>query len=201
MTSVLTDRIKTETRFEFGQNWRRFLTILNEERIQKAERSLKTMLGIDSLTGRTFLDVGSGSGLFSLAAMRLGASRVHSFDYDPESVACTQELKRRYYPDASCWTIERGSALDTEYLLGLAQWDTVYSWGVLHHTGNMWQALDNVATLVDREGILFISIYNDQGALSRFWKRIKWFYNQGSICSGDCAGIFHPRLSPGSMCQ
>jgi len=26
----------------------------------------------------------------------LGA-RVHSFDYDPQSVACTAELKRRYF--------------------------------------------------------------------------------------------------------
>src|SRR5215203_6429280 len=88
-------------RFEFGKNWQRFLSVLDDERIVEAERSLTEMLGGKTLTGKTFLDVGCGSGLFSLAAMRLGAERVHSFDYDPRSVACTQELKRRYFPNAA----------------------------------------------------------------------------------------------------
>src|SRR5262245_38204404 len=97
-------------RFKFGRNWTRFLRVLNEERITIAEKSLKSMLKANSLTGISFLDVGSGSGLFSLAARRCGA-KVHSFDYDPESVACTLELKRRYFPDDSTWTVEQGSVL------------------------------------------------------------------------------------------
>ncbi len=78
-------------RFEFGANWNRFLAVLNDERIAQAEESLKRMLEVDNLQGKSFLDIGSGSGLFSLAARRLGA-RVYSFDYDPKSVACTREL-------------------------------------------------------------------------------------------------------------
>src|SRR5436309_15938591 len=81
-------------RFEFGKNWSQFLTLIDEERISVAEQSLKEMLEVDDLCGKSFLDIGSGSGLFSLVARRLGAS-VHSFDYDPEAVACTAELKRR----------------------------------------------------------------------------------------------------------
>jgi len=101
--------IQQGQRFEFGKNWQRFLSVLNDERIAEAEKSLRAMLETESLSGKSFLDVGSGSGLFSLAAMRLGAARVHSFDYDPQSVACTRELKRRYFPDAHHWTIEEGS--------------------------------------------------------------------------------------------
>ena len=91
-------------RFEFGKNWQRFLATLSERRIAEAERSLSEMLGVDDLAGTTFLDAGSGSGLFSLAARRLGA-RVTSFDYDPQSVACTNELKRRFFPDDSQWQV------------------------------------------------------------------------------------------------
>ena len=80
-------------RFAFGANWARFLSVLDEDRIVEAEKSLQTMLEVQDLKGKTFLDIGSGSGLFSLAARRLGAS-VHSFDYDPQSVACTAELKQ-----------------------------------------------------------------------------------------------------------
>src|SRR5919108_1071968 len=101
-------------RFEFGRNWSRFLSVLDEDRIAAAERSLQNMLEADRLDGLRFLDIGSGSGLSSLAARRLGA-RVHSFDYDPASVACTSELRRRYFPSDAGWTIERGSALDAGY--------------------------------------------------------------------------------------
>src|SRR5213076_551237 len=131
-----------ELRFAFGRNWARFLRHLNEDRILAAETSLCSMLELKSLEGKAFLDIGSGSGLFSLAARRLGA-RVHSFDYDSQSVACTSELKRRYFADDADWTIEEGSALDADYLKSLGTFDVVYSWGVLHHTGQMWQALEN----------------------------------------------------------
>ena len=126
-------------RFAFGANWSRFLARLTPERIRLAESSLTDWLG--DLRGRSFLDIGSGSGLFSLAARNLGA-RVHSFDYDPDSVACTAELRRRFHPDDPDWGVEQGSALDEPYLRSLGMFDVVYSWGVLHHTGDMWRALD-----------------------------------------------------------
>lgn len=163
-------------RFEFGKNWARFLNTLGEDRIRQAETSLQTMLGAGRLNGCSFLDLGCGSGLFSLAARRLGA-RVHSIDYDPQSVACAGELRRRYFPAGTDWQIEEGSALDRSYLESLGPFDVVYSWGVLHHTGAMWTALENAAIPVARGGRLFISIYNDQGPASRRWLAVKRLYN------------------------
>ena len=178
-------------RFEFGANWKRFLQVLNDDRIRQAQDGLASMLGSTSLAGRTFLDVGSGSGLSSLVARRLGA-KVHSFDYDPQSVACTQELRRRYYPDDPDWIVERGSALDAAYLQGLGTFDIVYSWGVLHHTGDMWRALDLVAPLVKPGGTLFIAIYNDQGAWSGRWKKIKRLYCSGPVGKALVSSIAIP---------
>jgi 2-polyprenyl-3-methyl-5-hydroxy-6-metoxy-1,4-benzoquinol methylase len=164
-------------RFEFGENWTRFLSVLDESRIKEAEDSLKSMLGIDNLRGKSFLDVGSGSGVFSLAARRLGA-RVHSFDFDPKSVACTEALKQQHFLNDPQWTIEEGSVLDLDYLRALGKFDVVYSWGVLHHTGKMWAALDNVALAVAPGGRLFIAIYNDVGWRSVAWRWIKASYNR-----------------------
>lgn len=169
--------VQTGERFEFGKNWARFLRVLTEERIVRAQNSIAGFLEVDTLAGKTFLDIGSGSGLFSLGARRLGA-RVHSFDYDPNSVNCTRELRRRYFPDDPHWTVEEGSALDADYLRSLGTFDVVYSWGVLHHTGDMWKALENVAPNVKDGGLLFVSLYNDQGKRSRRWTKVKKLYNR-----------------------
>ncbi|MGH7944157.1 MAG: class I SAM-dependent methyltransferase [Opitutaceae bacterium] len=163
--------------FEFGKNWRAFLSTVDEQSIRSAESSLVDMLSTETLQGKRFLDVGCGSGLFSLAARNLGAV-VHSFDYDRAAVACTEELKRRFRATDNEWTIQEGSVLNSDYLSSLGTWDVVYSWGVLHHTGDLWRALDLVPELVGPRGQLFIAIYNDQGGTSRRWLRIKRLYNR-----------------------
>jgi 2-polyprenyl-3-methyl-5-hydroxy-6-metoxy-1,4-benzoquinol methylase len=169
-------------RFQFGQNWKRFLESVDEVRIQEAVASLKHMLGVHELDGRTFLDIGSGSGLFSLAAYRLGAT-VTSFDYDTDSVGCTLEMRRRFAGEDSHtrWSIFQGSVLDEAMLSTLGVFDVVYSWGVLHHTGQMWKAIENAKALVDLRGTFFIAIYNDQGAWSQRWTKIKRFYCSGAV--------------------
>jgi 2-polyprenyl-6-hydroxyphenyl methylase/3-demethylubiquinone-9 3-methyltransferase len=190
------DEVDRGERFEFGKNWQAFLDVLDEERIADAERSLQQMLGVDSLSGRSFLDAGSGSGLFSLAARRLGAERVRSFDFDPSSVACTRELRRRYFPDDPAWEVEEASVLDEDFVRGLGRWDVVYSWGVLHHTGAMWRALDHVQSAVSDDGLLFLSIYNDQGYKSRLWRLVKRTYNRlpGSLRPLWTAAVMGPYL-------
>src|SRR5687767_5935987 len=102
-------------RFHFGENWRQYLSQLSESQIEEAKKSLIKLLGDQTLQGKTFLDVGCGSGLFSLAARSLGA-RVTSFDYDAQAVQCTLELQRKYFPNDNTWRIEQGSALDAAYL-------------------------------------------------------------------------------------
>ena len=165
---------RLEDRFEFGRNWSDFLKKMDPQRIREAEESLAGYLGTD-LAGQEFLDIGCGSGLFSLAARNLGA-RVTSFDFDPDSVACAEKLRENFHPEDAGWSIRQGSVLDRGMLAGLGWFDVVYSWGVLHHTGRMWEALDNATSLVRDGGRLFISIYNDQGGYSDLWRAIKRTY-------------------------
>ena len=143
--------------------------------MRAAERSLSDIFGV--IAGQSFLDIGSGSGLFSLAARRLGA-KVVSFDYDPESVRCTLEMRDRYRPGDREWRILPGSVLDREFMQSLGRFDVVYSYGVLHHTGQMWDALEFACERTAPDGRLYIALYNDQGRISRYWRGIKRAYSQ-----------------------
>lgn len=174
---VSIERVSEERRFAFGENWKSFLTTLSEDRIDVATESLVEMVGADSLAGNRFLDLGCGSGLFSLAAHRLGAS-VESIDFDVHSVACTQELKNRFGESAPDWQIRKGSALDEAMMQSLDPADVVYSWGVLHHTGNMSKAIKLASQCTKTDGLFCIAIYNDQGIASRRWLAIKRIYNR-----------------------
>jgi len=166
----------SKQRFEFGKNWKSFLAALSEEQIGVATGSLREMLDTDSLDGKRFLDIGCGSGLFSLAAHRLGAEVV-SIDFDVDSVTCTKELKSRHADESANWKIQQGSVLDESLMRSLGQADVVYSWGVLHHTGSMDRAIDLASRATKLGGLFCIAIYNDQGPASGRWWLIKRIYN------------------------
>jgi 2-polyprenyl-3-methyl-5-hydroxy-6-metoxy-1,4-benzoquinol methylase len=193
------EQLTERYRFSFGKNWKSFLSILTEEHISEAQNSLLQALNLSSLKNRSFVDIGCGSGLFSLAAMRLGAKHVSSFDYDPMSTACAFELKRHYYPHTEHWSIKHGSALDKEFLDMLGEFDIVYAWGVLHHTGNMRKAMENIVSLVGEDGQLYISIYNDQGIKSRLWRYVKKTYCSGLFGKVMVVSSFIPYFAIGSF--
>lgn len=170
-----TPEIQRRERFGFGDNWLRFVSAVDEDNIAGARESISRMLGTEDLSGCRFLDAGSGSGLSSLAARQLGAD-VTSFDFDHAAVAATQRLRQQYRPNDDHWRILSGSVLDCSFLTELGSFDIVYSWGVLHHTGSMYEGLENLIQLVGPGGWLYIAIYNDQGWASGAWRKVKKTY-------------------------
>ncbi len=164
--------------FSFGRNWQKFLKSINDERIRQAETSISEFIELPSLENKTFLDIGCGSGLFSFAAWRLKASQITSFDYDPFSVECGRHMHEKAGKPSN-WQISSGSVLDKAFLESLGTFDVVYSWGVLHHTGQMWNAISNAATRVKPGGLFYFTLYNKVEDIvgSEFWVRIKKLYN------------------------
>ena len=180
-------------RFGFGRNWTRFQRTLSPEQIASARESMAAMLEQTSLAELRFLDAGCGSGLFSLCARQLGADVV-SFDFDPESVACTQRVQQQHALDDPHWRVLQGSILNPAFVASLGQFDVVYAWGVLHHTGRMNDALANAVLAVKPGGRLFISVYNDQGSISRYWWQVKRAYNRYPLLKPFIIAAHAPHL-------
>ena len=179
--------------FKFGENWASFSRQLDEERIERAMKSLQLLFGEDALKGKSFLDIGCGSGLFSIAAARLGANKILGLDIDPVSVSTSQENASHWLKDVTYdLSFRQLSVLDSIAMRALGKFDIVYSWGVLHHTGNMSLALKNAAHLVADRGLFMIAIYNRHWS-SLPWKFVKWLYNQmGTLGQNILIWLFTP---------
>ncbi|HNP72445.1 MAG TPA: methyltransferase domain-containing protein [Kouleothrix sp.] len=163
--------------FDFGANWQSFSEQrVDAGRLDTAAQSLKSLLRRETLAGCSVLDVGCGSGLFAIAAARLGAARVVGVDVNPRCVEVSRQNRARLAPDAPV-SFGEASALSASDMAALGTFDLVYAWGSLHHTGAMWQAIRIVARQVAPGGTLVLAIYN-RHITSRAWRAIKWFYNQ-----------------------
>ncbi len=163
--------------FDFGANWDDFSARrIDEQRLTAATQSLQMLLQRDNLQGLSYLDVGCGSGLFSIAAQRLGASKVVGIDVNPRCIGVCEVNRDRLAAGAPV-TFQLASALSADQLRALGQFDVVYAWGSLHHTGAMWEAIRLVAQCVGPRGTFVVALYNKHST-SPIWKRIKWFYNR-----------------------
>jgi SAM-dependent methyltransferase len=144
--------------FSFGQNWQSLVADLSPQRIESARADIVDWLGADGVRGKRVLDIGCGSGIHALAMHGLGAAEIVSFDYDPRSVAATRDCHKRVGCPQN-WRVFEGSVLDKPMMENLGSFDIVYSWGVLHHTGKMWEAIDNALDRVTPGGTALIALY------------------------------------------
>ena len=175
-------RTDAGTRFAFGKNWESYAALIGDGEIKEAESALLKLFPNGELQGRSFLDIGCGSGLHALAASRLGAGPITAIDIDPDSVATTRGVLARY--NVTC-AVREQSVFDAD-----GSFDVVYSWGVLHHTGDMWRAIEKAASLVAANGLLAIALYR-KTISDAFWTREKRWYAGASPASQAAARAFY----------
>jgi len=161
--------------FNFGANWQQFSQgSLDSLKFEEAFNSLDQLIGHEKIRGSSFLDIGCGSGIFAIAASLAGTRKVIGIDISKESIAVSISNKKRF-ADQNTIDFFHKSIFDND-ILQLGQFDIVYSWGVLHHTGDMWKSIDIASQLVSPNSLFVIAIYNRHWSCGT-WKMIKRFYN------------------------
>ena len=165
------------THFAFGQNWASYSTIIDDARVAQAERGLVRLLGKEVLAGKSFLDVGCGSGLHAVAAARLGAARIVALDLDPVAVETARAVLRQLAPQIPSDVRQLSVFALAPETCGC--FDVVYSWGVLHHTGAMHEALQRAAQTVTPGGHFAFALYH-RTRMCGFWRREKRWYAAAS---------------------
>jgi 2-polyprenyl-3-methyl-5-hydroxy-6-metoxy-1,4-benzoquinol methylase len=186
------DLTKLETHFAFGQNWSDYSDKIRDEQIVEAKNALQRLLGNEALAGKRFLDIGCGSGLHSLAALQLGAAEVVAMDLDPESVNTTERVLRRFAPAGASYRVIQRSVFDLN-IADLGSFDVTYSWGVLHHTGKMYEALVRAGAMTAPSGLFVFALYRKTW-LCRFWTIEKRWYAAASAKRQEYARRIYIRL-------
>lgn len=182
---------ETAGRFAFGENWSRYAVVVDETHLAEAVAGLRRLLGGNELRGMSFLDIGCGSGLHAVAALRLGAAQVHAIDFDPKSVETARATLTRFCA-GDAWSVERRSVFDLDPMSD-GRYDIVYSWGVLHHTGDMDSAIRHTCAMVSPGGQLLIALYRKTMAC-RFWRIEKRWYASASQGSQRLARLVYTGL-------
>jgi 2-polyprenyl-6-hydroxyphenyl methylase/3-demethylubiquinone-9 3-methyltransferase len=168
--------------FDFGQNWKEFSeNALTDEKIHEARVALQDLLDED-IAGKTFLDIGFGQGMSLLLATERNAV-TYGCDINPKCKQVLDANKARFFPSLSDRDVPCvvGSILERSVVEALAAksttgaYDVVHSWGVLHHTGDMTRAIEHAASLVRKDGLFVLALYNRHWTSST-WLAIKWLY-------------------------
>jgi SAM-dependent methyltransferase len=175
MMTTQEELLEVKSHFAFGENWSQYSQKIDHARITQAEESLLRLVGRENIEGRTFLDIGCGSGLFSLAAVRLGCKQLLAVDLDPKSVETTRRTLS-LHANGGNWDVQNVSVFHLDPTK-LGTFDTVYSWGVLHHTGAMYDAIAKASKMVAPKGTITLALYA-KTPFCGMWRVEKRIYSQ-----------------------
>jgi ubiquinone biosynthesis O-methyltransferase len=105
--------------------------------------------------GKTVLDAGCGTGVFSIIFARNGAAKVTGIDISPGSLDTARSLKKKF--GLANAEFRQQDMLRLPF--ASASFDIVWAWGTVHHTTDPLGAIAELIRVLKPGGSLFLAIY------------------------------------------
>ena len=154
---------KVNTQILFGNLWQTRFDNFSLDQKNFLKRLLKK-LNFDTfqLKNKKVLDMGCGSGRFSVAFARLGAKKVYGVDLGDQGIRIGNKLSKKF--NLKNLTFKKSSVLSLPFKNNY--FDFVFCKGVLHHTGNLKKALNEFVRVINGNGYGYLYLYGKGGI---FW--------------------------------
>ena len=153
----------------YGNLWKD----LNDDYINNESKNVllnifeKNNQSIDLIKNKSVLDMGCGSGRFTIALAQLGAQMVTGIDLGKTGISVGRKISEKLNLKNIKFLEGNVTSLPFEN----DSFDFVFSKGVLHHTGNLNKGLDEYHRVLKKGGNGFLYLYGSGGL---FWNsRIK----------------------------
>ncbi len=135
-----------------------FYDVVWTEYIPEYEASEKHWLlfySPEEVKGKTVLDAGCGTGVFSIIFARNGAAKVTGIDISPGSLGTARGLKEKF--GLANAEFQQQDMLHLSFRD--ASFDIVWAWGTVHHTTDPLGAITELIRVLKPGGSLFLAIY------------------------------------------
>jgi ubiquinone/menaquinone biosynthesis C-methylase UbiE len=121
----------------------------------ETEKHWKIFFTSEEVAGRSVLDAGCGTGIFSIIFANQGAGRVTGIDISEGSLGTARGLKEKFGLDSA--EFMKQDMLDLPF--ADASFDIVWAWGTVHHTTDPFQAIDQLIRVLKPGGALLLAVY------------------------------------------
>jgi SAM-dependent methyltransferase len=125
----------------------------------------------EQIRGKRVLDAGCGQGRWSYGFIKLGAT-VRGIDTSVSAIKYANEHLKRTTPPARFCVLNVLDERQLSKVFNNAEFDIIWCWGVLHHTGDPEKGFDNLVKLLKPGGTIHLYLYGKKSFVNKFWRRV-----------------------------
>jgi ubiquinone/menaquinone biosynthesis C-methylase UbiE len=122
---------------------------------EASEKHWEIFYAAEEVQGKSILDAGCGTGIFSIIFANKGADQVTGIDISEGSLHTAQSLKEKFGL--------KNAEFEKQDMLALPfpdrSFDIVWAWGTVHHTTDPFKAIDELIRVLKPSGSILLAIY------------------------------------------
>lgn len=154
--------LETETSDLYSGLWKNFnKETLTKESYHLVKNRIPEAIINNSIKNHRVLDMGCGSGRYSIALSLLGAKEVIGVDYQAKAFTAAQE-----YCEENTLNVKFFESNILDLPFDDESFDFIFSNGVLHHTSSIEKGISELNRVLKKHGTAFLYIYGSGGI---FW--------------------------------